>query len=115
MGVPAPFSVDVQRRGDALVLTPSGELDLATVPAVDAILEAEEPAPAHVVLDLSSLAFIDTSGMRLVLAQQAACERAGRRLTLVEGSPAVQRLFALAGVQDRLPFASDLEAALRAP
>ena len=115
MGVPQPFSVDVQRRGDALVLRPVGELDLATAPAVEAILHAEDPAPAHVVLDLSTLAFMDTSGMRLVLAQQAECERAGRRFSLVEGSPDVQRLFALSGVLDRLPFAGDLESALREP
>lgn len=108
-----PFSVEVRRADGALLVTPAGELDLASAPVLEARIDERIDDVSHLVLDLSRLRFIDTSGMRLVLQQQAACARAGRRLSLVQGPPPVQRLFEIAGVRDRLPFVADADAALR--
>lgn len=106
-----PFRVEVERRGPALIVRPIGELDLATVDELDhAVVEAGR-APA-LVIDLSELEFLDTSGMRFLLRAQAECESDGCELTFVRGTPEVERLFSVAGFADRLPFEDTLDAAL---
>ncbi|MEA2310924.1 MAG: anti-sigma factor antagonist [Solirubrobacteraceae bacterium] len=106
-GTPDEFTVRAQQVADAYVVVPSGELDLGTVDQLRAVLAARPPASARLVLDLRELTFFDTSGMRVVVETLEEAERAGVGLSLVRGSDAIQRLFALAGIEDRLPFVDD--------
>jgi anti-anti-sigma factor len=101
------FRVEIEERDQARVIRPLGELDLATV---DELSRAVSSARGRrMVLDLSGLEFIDTSGMRLILAEEADPQS---ELVLIPGPRAVQRLFEIAGVADRLPFADSIDAAL---
>jgi anti-anti-sigma factor len=66
-----------ERNGRRHTIGLSGELDLATAPDVaDELERVEATAVDIVVLDLSGLTFIDSTGIRLVL---AAHRRAGER------------------------------------
>lgn len=112
---PADFAVRVEQMEDAYVVAPEGELDLDTVGDVRDVLEARPERCTRLVLDLRGLSFFDTSGMRLVVEAMQAAERNGHALTLVRGSSAVQRLFEVAGIEDRLPFVDDPRDGLRAP
>ena len=110
--MPPEFAVSARPVGSAYVVRPEGELDLETVDEVRAAL-ATRPGECHrLVLDLSGLTFFDTSGMRLVVETLQDARRAGIFLALVRGPEDVQRLFALAGMDDRLPFFDDLDVAL---
>ena len=109
-----PFDVHAQHVDDAHVVAPSGELDLYSVTGVRAALAARPDGCATVVLDLRGLSFSDTSGMRLVLETLQDLGSRGMRFALVRGGPDVQRLFALARLEDRLPFFDGLEEALAA-
>ena len=60
------FSVDVGGGADGSVVTPHGELDMATQGRLRAALE-QQAARGAVTLDLSRLRFLDTSGLRLIL------------------------------------------------
>jgi anti-sigma B factor antagonist len=86
-------------RDDAIWVTLSGELDLATAPTLQAALqEAESGDAAHpIVLDLRRLAFIDSSGLRVVLAAAKRAGDQGRRFVLVRGSDQVDRVFQVTG------------------
>lgn len=106
-----PFQVELERQGKALVVRPVGELDLATVDELDRVIEEAGPA-SLLVLDLSSLEFLDTSGLRFLLKKQADCYALGQEMKLVRGSQEVQRLFSVAGFADRLPLEDSVEAAL---
>ena len=99
------FEVATARDGERLTVAPAGELDLATVPDVEAALRGAEPAPGQVVLDLSAVTFMDTSGLRLVLEEEKRAAERGSSFLIVPGPPSVQRIFELSGVADRLPFA----------
>jgi anti-anti-sigma factor len=82
-----------------------GELDLDGVERVsEHLLRAEETGATQIVLDLTGLQFIDSSGVRLILEADARSRANGSRLRLIRGPAAVQRVFVLSGVEDRLPW-----------
>jgi anti-anti-sigma factor len=110
--MPPEFAVTAEPVGSAYVVRPVGELDLATVDELHATVAARPDTCPSLVLDLSGLTFFDTSGMRLVIETLQDARRSGISLALVRGPEDVQRLFALAGMGDRLPFFDDLDEAL---
>jgi anti-anti-sigma factor len=87
-------------------------LDLGTVDELRAALAARPDTCHRLVLDLTKLTFFDTSGMRLVVETLQEARRTHVSLALVKGSEDVQRLFELAGMDGRLPFFDELDAAL---
>jgi len=95
----------VRREGTTHTISVAGELDIATADRVEAaLLEAEATDAQAIVLDLSELTFMDSTGVRLVLSANARSRADSNRLALVRGTPAVQRVFQLSGVADTLPF-----------
>jgi anti-sigma B factor antagonist len=101
------FSIRETRERAACRLTPIGELDLATAPllerAFDAVLREDDAE--LIIVDLTELSFMDSSGIHLLLRMNAACEGADR-LRVINGSRAVQRVLDVSGVRDRLPIIS---------
>jgi anti-sigma B factor antagonist len=97
------------REGGVERLKPIGELDIATAPILELAFDSVlgDADARMIVLDLTELAFIDSSGLHVVLRMAEACNDADR-LRVVNGSRAVERLFDVSGVRDRLPIiASD--------
>jgi anti-sigma B factor antagonist len=85
----------------------SGELDLASAPELDDLMERACQDSAHAItLDLSALSFIDACGLRSILTANKLCEQRAYKLALVAGQPQVQRVFELTGLADVLPFAA---------
>jgi anti-anti-sigma factor len=102
------FTVAVGEGPGGSVVTPRGELDMATQGGLRAAL-MEQAARGAVTLDLSGLRFLDTSGLRLILETAEASRRDGFSFTVLPGIPAVQRLFEVAGVTELVPFSEDGE------
>ena len=103
---PEPFALDVREQGDTVVLCPRGELDLVTAPEVDAAILDGLRAGRHVVLDLSQLAFLDSSGIRALVEARAVAEEQGppARFSVVRpaGDSAVWRVLEVSGVDTAL-------------
>jgi len=97
-----------ERRGAVHDVAVSGELDVATATTLESELTAVEAGDAdRIVIDLAGLEFIDCAGLGLILHADAHCGRGGGgRLTLLHGPPHIQRVFDMAAVADRLPFAA---------
>ena len=103
----APHRLEIRVRPgrDAVVVAPTGELDLCGSRRLStAIDELVEAGFAHIVVDLHGVEFIDCAGVRVLLAQPAAAVGAGRRLSLVHARACVRRVFALTETLDVLPF-----------
>ena len=66
--------------------------------------QAEATDAERIVLDLSGLTFIDSTGLRLVLDVNERCGGQVDRLRVIAGSPAVERLLDIVGLRDRLPL-----------
>ena len=95
------LEVDVVSQDPVTVITARGEIDLATVRALrDAIDGADAGAPA-VIVDLSEVTFLDSSGLR-VLAQcqrRLTSEDGTVRLRLVVAGTPVERVFDVTGLR----------------
>jgi anti-sigma B factor antagonist len=100
-----PFSISSERTGLVHRITPVGELDLATVPKLREEFEAvfSDGDAEVIVVDLTKLDFIDSTGIHALLEMNAVCEHT-ERLRIVNGSPPVVRLIDIAGVRDHLPI-----------
>ena len=104
--VQSNFNVETRDGTQAVVIGVTGELDLASSPALEHELERGAASQAEVVIvDLRDLEFMDSTGLSvLVRAHQRATEN-GQRFGIVKGPQQVQRLLSLTGVADRLTLA----------
>jgi anti-sigma B factor antagonist len=99
---PAPFRCHVRRDGHTAWLRLVGELDIETVPAAEDELRSQLNAGAkRIVLDLSGLTFMDSTGVRLMLRWDAAARSDGFAFGVVSASPPVRRVFELTHTADR--------------
>ena len=105
-GPPGQFEVDVESRDGGVVVAPKGEIDLSTVDEVRRAIEQSHDSASSLVIDLSGVGFLDTSGLRLVVEQNNRARDLGYALELIPGPPPVQRVFQIAGLDQKLPFAS---------
>jgi anti-sigma B factor antagonist len=102
-----------QRQGGAVVRL-AGELDLSQADNLSQELErAEEDEPDILVVDLREVSFMDSTGLRLLLAALRRAEPAGRRLVLVRGQEQVRELFRVARLNDVFELVDDPEEAFR--
>jgi anti-sigma B factor antagonist len=98
---PSPSLMDVERRdaGDRTVLAVSGEVDIASSPALRSELEAALDAGApELWVDLGATTFMDSSGLQVLLQTHQRAEGLRRRLTIVCPPGNVRRVLDLTGV-----------------
>ena len=98
------LDIDVDQADDTVVVRPRGELDLASAPDLRAVLQELRNKKASVLLDLSELTFMDSSGLRLIWETNAEARQHGLELALASGPPEVMRVFELTGLRKRLNF-----------
>ena len=82
-----------------------GELDLATVEKLRTALRQSLDRSRHLVLDLSELVFIDSSGLRELYRATTASGRDGWRLELVGTQGDVLQTIRMSGMDRVLPLA----------
>jgi anti-anti-sigma factor len=100
-------------EGAAVRVALRGELDLEHAYTFDEELRRVEAArPPCLVIDLRELSFLDSCGLARLLAARRRARRERRRLVLVRGPAAVQRLFALTAVGEAFEIVGDVPAAL---
>jgi len=100
-----PWRIDVEVSGHGTQVRPYGELDLATTPLLDAELARVEATdtPA-IILDLAGLAFVDCSGVQLLLAATARSQANRDRLRMSRPSRQIHHVISLVGATDGLPW-----------
>jgi anti-sigma B factor antagonist len=86
-----------------------GELDLSTVAKVqDEFRRVEASSPPTVVVDLSKLTFLDSTGLRCIVTANERAREQGRRMVIVRGPDAVQRVFSITRLEERLEIVDDI-------
>ena len=77
----------------------TGEVDAATAPLLDAkITEAAGAGHREVVVDCGGLAFIDSSGLSVLVSNHKRLREAGLRLVVESPPPPALRLFEISGL-----------------
>ena len=95
------FAAQVVPGGDVVTVRLAGELDIAVEHETHAAIDAAWGLGAQaVVVDLTAVTFMDSTGVQALLAGQSAADAAGRRLALRLGAPA-QRVLELCGILQR--------------
>ena len=85
-------------RGDRTLIL-HGELDIATAPHLVELLERLRHFGHAVTLDLAEVTFMDSTGLTTLMDAYAQAERNGWSFSVRRPSPAVTRVFDLAGVR----------------
>jgi anti-sigma B factor antagonist len=102
-----PYGLSRVHADGRTVIAVSGEIDIATVDEVAAVVR-EELMAGPVSLDLHELSFMDSSGLRMLLDLLRQSEQAGWSLTIgSELRQNVRQLLDVAGIIDVLPFDGD--------
>ena len=99
--------------GDVAVEALSGELDVAGAALLEHELDrvTADHEPRAIVLDLSELDFMDSTGLRLVVLADNRAREENRRFALVRGRGDVHRVFEITRMTDRLHFLDSAEEA----
>jgi anti-anti-sigma factor len=105
------LEVDTREQDGRVEVALRGELDLSTVGKVqDALKRAEAARPPLIVLDLSHLSFLDSTGLRCVIGAAERAQEQRRRLVVVRGPEPVQRVFTITRLEERLEMVDDASA-----
>jgi stage II sporulation protein AA (anti-sigma F factor antagonist) len=106
---PTPLTISVDAGPDHTVrVRVEGELDLATAPELKDIIEDQLGGGQHVILDLSALEFIDSSGLQAILLALKSADATSGTLRISSAIPSqVHRLLEIAGVLSSLPLIDD--------
>jgi anti-sigma B factor antagonist len=83
-----------------------GELDLAACEvAAQALRRCGQTEVEEIIVDLSGLDFIDSSGLQVLLETHKADRENGNRLLFLRGADPVERVIRLTRLDEVLPFA----------
>jgi anti-sigma B factor antagonist len=93
------LSVDADEREGVFRVALRGELDVSTAPRFNAVLSDPRIRQCHTLMvDLSGLTFMDSTGLSAVLVGEMHARTRGQRFAVVRGPRHVQELFRLTGV-----------------
>jgi anti-sigma B factor antagonist len=110
---PEEFSISAEEHGGAVHLTLRGELDLATAPELEQLVNERIDAGDEVVVDLRPLEFMDSSGIRVLVASHTRAGRVGTKLVVVRppAGSAVAKIVEVSGLDGELNLVDDPPAA----
>jgi anti-anti-sigma factor len=97
--------------GGVCVVALAGELDMSTIPGVESRLFRELRNGSTMVVDLTRLSFIDSSGIGLLIKAHQSADGTGLNTVVAPGSQ-VDRVFGLAGIDRALRLFSDRDRAI---
>ena len=106
---PPDFRILTDRSGTRVEIAIHGELDLATAPQLTTAFErvSELDGIELAVVDLRNLAFLDSTGLEAIMKFEALSRRQGVDLAVVRGPRAVERLFSVMQLDQKLRIVDD--------
>jgi anti-anti-sigma factor len=104
MITPPEFEIRRELTDGTARLTVSGELDLATVPQLKAEVQTALRTTQRLLIDLSGLTFVDSSGLSLLIKLNERANSEGWTLRLTRPSGKTFSVFTITGADANLPF-----------
>jgi len=115
IGSAAGIEITVEHADGVPVVRVVGDVDLATAPQLDAILNQFSGEQSRLVVDLRDVSFLDSSGLSvLVQCRQRLTQGSDRSmLTLVVNRPSIQRVLEVTGLDQVFEITNESPAELR--
>ena len=105
------LEVTVEDRNGSHRILLAGELDVSTVPRFNNALNEAKTQRCHtLIVDLSRLRFMDSTGLSAMLVAEMHARTRNQRFAVVRGPRHVQELFRLTGVDHFLEVVDDADA-----
>jgi anti-sigma B factor antagonist len=104
---PKHFEIEAQQYGDTIFVRLSGEFDLAADEYFHHTVDAGLRTARGIVLDLTGLTFIDSTGLSAVLQVWERAREDGYDLAVVPGSDQVRHTMELTGLESVLPIVTE--------
>ncbi len=86
-----------------MVLSVQGEVDVVTAPVLNRLIASLDDGAPRVVVDMSGVTFIDSSGVGALIEVRRHLHQAGREMLVEAPSPFVARVLDLTDAEDLLP------------
>ena len=100
-------------RPEATIVAVGGELDVESAPQFDEHLTAViQGAPALLVVDLSDVDFLDSTGLGVLIKAYARQRDLGAGFAVVAAADRITKVFRITGMDTALSVHPDLESAL---
>lgn len=114
--MPYELKLATSQRGLAAIVQVGGTLDLRGAPEFDREIERLlRRDTKEIIVDLREVDFLDSLGLRSLVAAHRHALRAGVPLWLVRGGPPVARILRMTGLDMTLPMIDELPRRLRGP
>jgi anti-sigma B factor antagonist len=103
-----------ETRGDSVVVTIHGDLDIVTSPVLDECLTELETSHNRIILDLADVDFLDTSALAVIVGHWKKAESAGGMLGLAGARYRYTKTLWITGLADRLSLYETVDQGLAA-
>ncbi|HBJ72684.1 MAG TPA: anti-anti-sigma factor [Actinobacteria bacterium] len=107
------FAVSAELFENAVVLTVLGDVDLATAPALDSAIAASWSPPARLVIDASRIAFMDSTGLGVLVKAAIRAREEGSKVAMAAVCSRVLKVLTITGLDAHLPIYDTVSDALR--
>lgn len=105
------FAVTSSQSDGRSIVTVVGEFDAHVASQVQDVIDPLLQGPATVVVDLSGVPFIDSTGLGVLVTTLKRIREAGGTLDVVAAAPRVLKVFAITGLDVVIPLHSTLDEA----
>ena len=100
-------------RDGAAILSLSGELDLTAAPSFLGHLKRASDGGTHIVLDLSGLRYMDSTGINALLNARQKFAQTGRRIVLAAVPVTIRRILDIIAVEELIPVFPTVDEAIQ--
>jgi anti-sigma B factor antagonist len=106
--------LSTESRGDSIVITIHGDLDIVTSPRLDESLASAQSTHQRVILDLADVDFLDTSALAVIVGHWKKLEATGGMLALAGARYRYTKTLWITGLADKLTMYETVAEALGA-
>lgn len=107
------MDVSTRQEDGHVIVTVAGEVDLYTSPKMrEALFEGIADPPARIIVDLSGVSYMDSSGIATLVEALRATRKAAGRLVLAGLTDRVREVLELARLETEFELSPDVPAAL---
>jgi anti-sigma B factor antagonist len=106
------LEITVSEQDGSAVVAVAGEIDVYTSPILqERLVEVIRDGSSSIVLDLSEVTFLDSTGLGVLITGLKRCRSAGGDLVLVTAQPNVLKVLEITGLNDVFKVHDTVEAA----